>query len=226
MGNSCFGDNIHIFKEVNLNACSKKQDINLRSDRILSKDEEKINPNEKHKEKNKKKTKNKMNELFNYFSESEKEIMNNLKKKDKSKRIPTKKRQDYTIDNKDNNKYELMLKRLLEQKNVKKNGPKRRETLRKDNGNIKEMIKDILTENKNEILNNKNQRPDPEDSGKLLISKPNNSRGRLSAILDRNTLFKNNLNKKNYIFQDRKTFCAVLAEANGVDKKKNNLKNK
>ena len=123
MGNSCFCDNIHFIKDVKLNVCFQRQDITSKSDQILVKDEDKLNTNDKNKEKVLfKKNSNKMNEILNYFNESEKEIINNLKK-DKAKRI-AKKKQDQTIDTKDNNKYELMLRRLLEQQNIKKLGQK------------------------------------------------------------------------------------------------------
>ena len=93
MGNSCFCDNIHFIKDVKLNLCYQKQDINNKSDHIIIK-EEQLNTNEKSKEKEKEKTnpKNKMNELLIYFNELEKEIMNNFKKKPKVKKIPIKKR--------------------------------------------------------------------------------------------------------------------------------------
>ena len=72
-----------------------------------------------------------MNEIINYFNEGEKEILDNIKKREKVKKIPQNKKLDQTINAKDDNKYELMLKRLLEQQNIKKIGPKRRETIRK-----------------------------------------------------------------------------------------------
>ena len=135
-----------------------------------------------------------MNEILNYFNEGEKEIIDNIKKKGKSKRFPSKKKRDHTIEMKEDNKYELMLKRLLEQQNIKKIGPKRRETIRKDGDYIKDMVKNLLLENKNDILNNKNK----NDNGTLLIKKQVNKKGRFSVILDRNILFMNNLhnNKK------------------------------
>ena len=85
MGNSCLFDNIHFIKDVKLNVCFQKQDINLKSDQVL-KDDEKIT-NAKHKEKDKEKNKNnnKMNEILNYFNEGEKEIIDNIKKKENQK---------------------------------------------------------------------------------------------------------------------------------------------
>lgn len=230
MGNSCFCDNIHFIKDVKLNVCFQKQDINLKSDQVL-KDDEKIT-NAKHKDKDKEKNKknNKMNEILNYFNEGEKEIIDNIKKKEKSKRFPTKKKHDHTIEIKEDNKYELMLKRLLEQQNIKKIGPKRRETIRKDGDNIKDMVKNLLLENKNDILNNKNK----NDNGTLLIKKQVNKKGRFSVTLDRNILFMNNLNNNKKKFQEqyfnnRNTICEVDFESSGVGlikKKSNESKNK
>ena len=111
-----------------------------------------------------------MNEILNYFNEGEKELMNNIKKKANGKNIPSKKRKVRKNDTKEDNKYELMLKRLLEQQNIKKVGPKRRETIRKEGGEkIKETVKNLLAENKNDVLKNKNKKEDPNNS--LLIKK-------------------------------------------------------
>ena len=218
MGNSCFCDNIHFIKDVKLNLCYQKQDINNKSDHIIIK-EEQLNTNEKSKEKEKEKTnpKNKMNELLIYFNELEKEIMNNFKKKPKVKKIPIKKKNDMAIDIKEENKYELMLKRLLEQQNIKKIGPKRRETIRKEGEEkIKELVKNLLAENKNDVLKNKKN-----ENNTLLIKKQFQKKGRFSVTLDRNSLYSNgiNINKKKQFqeqyFNNRNTICEVIAETNG-----------
>ena len=216
MGNSCFGDNIHFIKDVKLNLCFQKQDINNKSDHIIIK-EDQLNTNEISKEKEKTKPKNKMNELLNYFNEGEKEIMNNLKKKAKVKKIPTKKKNEKTIEILEENKYELMLKRLLEQQNIKKIGPKRRETIRKQGEEkIKELVKNLLEENKNDILKNKKN-----ENNTLLIKKQFQKKGRFSVTIDRNSLYSNgiNINKKKQFqeqyFNNRNTICEVIAETNG-----------
>ena len=221
MGNSCFCNNINFIKDVKLNVCFKKQVINNKSDQILIRDEDKTNINEKNKEKEKGKikSKNKMNEILNYFNEGEKEIMNNIKKKAKAKKIPSNKRIDRINNNKDDNKYELMLKRLLEQQNIKKVGPKRRETIRKEGEEkIKETVKNLLTENKNDVLKNKNKKEEQNNS--LLIKKQFNKKGRFSVTIDRNVLFMNNLNNKKKKFQEqymknRNTMYEVIVESNG-----------
>ena len=216
MGNSCFCDNIHFIKDVKLNLCFQKQDINNKSDHIIIK-EDQLNTNEINKEKEKAKPKNKMNELLNYFNEGEKEIMNNLKKKAKVKKIPTKKKNEKTIEILEENKYELMLKRLLEQQNIKKIGPKRRETIRKDGEEkIKELVKKLLEENKNDVLKNKKN-----ENNTLLIKKQFQKKGRFSVTIDRNSLYSNgiDINKKKQFqeqyFNNRNTICEVIAETNG-----------
>ena len=218
MGNSCFCSNINFIKDVKLNVCFNKQTINNKSDKILIKDEDKVNTNEK--QKNKKQTKNKMNEILNYFNEGEKEIMNNYKKKEKAKNISTKKRLDHTNINQNDNKYELILKRLLEQQNIKKVGPKRRKTIRNEEGEkIKETVKNLLAENKEDILKNKNKNEEDQNNS-LLIKKEFNKKGRFSVSFDRNTTFMNSLNNmKKKIFQEqylknRNTMYEVIVESN------------
>ena len=216
MGNSCFCDNIHFIKDVKLNVCFQKQVINLKSDQILKDDEKITNSKHKEKNKNKKSNLNKMNEIINYFNEGEKEILDNIKKIEKSKRKPTKKKLDQTISAKDDNKYELMLKRLLEQQNIKKIGPKRRETIRKDGTHIRDMVKNLLIENKNDIINSKSK-----ENSTLLIKNDYNKKGRFSVTLDRNILFMNNLNNnkkklQEQYFNNRKTICEVDVEKKGL----------
>lgn len=201
MGNSCFCDNIHFIKDSKYSVCFQKQDITSKSDQVLYKDEDKIITNEKCR--NKKQPKTKMNELLSYFYEGEKEIINNLKKKDEAKKMNSKKKPDNTMESKDD-KYELMLKRLLDQQNIKKNGPKRRETIRNDGNYIRDLVKNLLIENKNDVLNNKNK----NDNNTLLIKNKFNKKARYSVTIDKNTLMNNiNINKKKFqeqYFNNRK----------------------
>ena len=228
MGNSCFCGNIRFIKDVKLNVCFQKQEINDKSDQILI-DEEKLNENEKSKEnleKDKNKSKNKMNELFTYFNDIEKELMNN-NKKNKIKKHPSKKKIKNTMIIKDDNKYELILKRLLEQQSIKKVGPKRRETIRKlGEEKIKDMVKNLLIENKNDILNKKNTNNKKEteadnENNSLLIKKQINKKGRFSVSVDRSALLFNNLNNNNKskrkFFNARNSISEVIGEINGSD---------
>ena len=232
MGNSCFCGNIHFIKDVKLNVCFQKQEISDKSDQILIK-EEKQNTSDKNREK-KEKDKNKMNELFIYFNDVEKEIMNDYKKSKVRKHIS--KKLINTL-NKEDNKYELMLKRLLEQQNIKKVGPKRRETIRKlGEEKIKDMVKNLLIENKNDILNKKNindkkdKNENKNENSSLLIKKEFNKKGRLSVAIDRNALFMNNLNNinnkkkaKRQYFNARNSISEVIGEINASDYKQSSI---
>ena len=203
MGNSCSCENIHFIKDVKLNVCFEKMEIHPKSDQVLYKDGNKgnkviININEKENISQKK-----MNEILNYFNEGEKEIINNIRKKNKLKKIQNKKKTNDIIDNnKDDNKYELILKRLLEQQNIKKIGPKRRETIRKEGDNI-------ALSKKNSI-----------ESNSLLIKAQFNKKGRFSVTVDKKSLMDNinHNNKKRFQEQylnNRMTICEVITESNG-----------
>ena len=223
MGNSCSCENIHFIKDVKLNVCLEKMEIVPKSDQVLYNDGNKdnkviINLNEKENISQKK-----MNEILNYFNEGEKEIINNIKKKNKLKKIQNKKKTNDIIDNnKDDNKYELILKRLLEQQNIKKIGPKRRETIRKEGDNIKDIVKELLKENKNMVLNKKNS----IESNTLLIKTQFNKKGRFSVTVDKKSLMENinHNNKKRFQEQylnNRMTICEVITESNGGLAKQN-----
>jgi hypothetical protein len=223
MGNSCSCENIHFIKDVKLNVCLEKMEIVPKSDQVLYNDGNKdnkviINLNEKENISQKK-----MNEILNYFNEGEKEIINNIRKKNKLKKIQNKKKTNDIIDNnKDDNKYELILKRLLEQQNIKKIGPKRRETIRKEGDNIKDIVKELLKENKNMVLNKKNS----IESNTLLIKTQFNKKGRFSVTVDKKSLMENinHNNKKRFQEQylnNRMTICEVITESNGGLAKQN-----
>ena len=224
MGNSCSCENIHFVKDVKLNVCFEKMEIAPKSDQVLYNDGNKIiiNLNEKKNKDNL--TQKKMNEILNYFNEGEREIINSIKKKNKAKKVQNKKKTNDLIDNnnRDDNKYELILKRLLEQQNIKKIGPKRRETIRKEGDNLKDIVKDLLKENKNIALNKKNS----IESNSLLIKTQFNKKGRFSVTVDKKSLMENinHNNKKRFQEQylnNRMTICEVITESNGGLAKQN-----
>ena len=164
------------FKDIKINICLDKQSTNSKTEHILTK-EKNINI----------KGENEIMKLKKYFDENEQEILNNLNKKEKVKK--NFKKRDSMVGALPDNKYELMLKRLLEQKNIKRIGPKRRETIRKEN-NIKSMVNDILIENRNEIKNAKGNNADFNRKNSTLIIK-NNSQVRFSITIDKGGLSKN-----------------------------------
>ena len=124
---------------------------------------------------------------------------------------------------KDDNKYELILKRLLEQQNIKKIGPKRRETIRFEGGDdIKEMVKNLLKENKKDILSKKSE----TENNNILLKKQFQKKGRFSVTIDKNTLLTNNVNNKKKFqeqyLNNRNTICEVIAESNRQNSSESN----
>ncbi len=127
--------------------------------------------------------------IIKYFNEEEKEILTDLYKQRDKDKIFTR--------NKDNTKYELMLKRLLEQQNIKIIGPKRRETIRNEGHKIKEMVTQILQENKTSALKTSNNK-DKENEDNTLFIYPTKKKGRLSQTIDKNILINNKIKKDPY----------------------------
>ena len=109
--------------------------------------------------------------IAKYFNEGEKEINTKIEKK-KVKRILSHKKakifKSYNVAG--DSKYELMLKRLLEQKKIERKGPKRRKTLRVNNNkNITKLISEVVEENKNNKKEDNNAAVD--NSNNLDLSK-------------------------------------------------------
>lgn len=191
MGNSCLClKNNNSIKNKNIADISLDKDsINLATEQIMDK-----------KDTITEKRSFGINELKKYFEENEKEILNNLNKKEKAKKDYRNKKRISIIGLMNDNKYELMLKRLLEQKNIKRNGPKRRETIRNDD-KIKILVNDIMVENKNLVLNNKhNSRANNNNplnrNSTLLIKKKDDKKIRLSVTIERQGLMNNINNNK------------------------------
>jgi hypothetical protein len=183
MGNACFCSKNHLIRDIKVDICLDRESFNLATEQVLINED---NMEEKHGKG--------ILELKKYFDENEKEILNNLNKKEKAKKRNKKRQSIIGIIN--DNKYELMLKRLLEQKNKKRNGPKRRETNRKED-NIKVLVNEVLMEKNNKVINNKNSKlknnVEINRNSSLIIKDKNNKNIRLSVTTDKNELA-NNLN--------------------------------
>jgi hypothetical protein len=180
-----------LFNNFKINECcpNKNSVTDLaKTDQVLTRDISQGEA-EKEKESNIKTIKqNSLHGIISYFNEVEKEILTDIyKQQDKDKK--------YTR-NKDNARYELMLQRLLEQQNIKKVGPKRRETIRNKKNEIKEMVKQILQENKNEILKNTNIKDINDENITLLITQQEKiERWSQSQTMDKKILMQNNIKK-------------------------------
>ena len=176
-----------LFNNFKINECcpNKNSVTDLaKTDQVLTRDISQGEA-EKEKESNIKTIKqNSLHGIISYFNEVEKEILTDIyKQQDKDKK--------YTR-NKDNARYELMLQRLLEQQNIKKVGPKRRETIRNKKNKIKEMVKQILQENKNEILKNTNIKDINDENITLLITQQEKiERWSQSQTMDKKILMQN-----------------------------------
>ena len=184
MGSACFLKNLNL-----ADCCSNKSMVTniSKSDQVLTKD---IPSNEESKEKDLKNknidnNNNKLSGILKYFNTEEKEILAEYyKQRDKEKNL---------TKNRDNDKYELMLKRLLEQQTIKRVGPKRRQTIR-DGGKIMKLIKQIIQENKDEALRTTNTKEKESEDISLLVT-TSHKKGRNSQNIDKNILMKNKFKK-------------------------------
>ena len=139
-----------------------------------------------------------MSQIIDYFNEEEAEILkeyNMLKEKTK---IKSKKNTE--------DKYGLMLQRLLEQKNIKMIGPKRRETIRKEGEKIQTLVEQLLKENKNDIL----KQSRVESGGTLIIKQPPQKKGRASVTMDKNPLLVNSRKRGENFFMKRNSLSSFL----------------
>ena len=94
-----------------------------------------------------------------------------------------------------NPKYELMLKRLLEQQNKEKKGPKRRETIRiNNNKKFIKLIHEAIEDNKNKEKNLKNKLQKKES---ILL----NPKDKMNAIITsgKQSVIINKISKRNFL---------------------------
>ncbi len=205
MGNSFICAPFEFYKDINI--CFQTQAIEKKESQLI------VNiDNEKDK------YKGKMDQLINYFNENEKELFYNFNKKEKTKKQFNKKKHNNALNKLSENKYELMLKRLLEQKEVKRNGPKRRETIRTED-KIKLMVSEVMKQNLEDIKNKKiSDNTLIKNDNDLLIKNINSAKYRNSATIDKKGVITNKINNKlkgdNYL-QYRNTINEIINESSG-----------
>ena len=142
------------------NICSHYKDVKL--DSLLEDQMQNDNENEQIEATN-------LYNIAKYFNEGEKEINSKIEKKNIKRIISHKKAKHLkSYNNVGDSKYELMLKRLLEQKKIERKGPKRRETLRINNNKnaiklINEVIEDNKKDNKQKTINDSNNTNNDEN---------------------------------------------------------------
>ena len=133
-------------------------------------------------------------DMVKYFDEMEKENTKNEKKKIRKILSFKKLKNSNTLYN-NNPKYELMLKRLLEQQNKEKKGPKRRETIRiNNNKKFIKLIHEAIEDNKNKEKNIKNKLQKKES---ILL----NPKDKMNAIITsgKQSVIINKIAKRNFL---------------------------
>jgi hypothetical protein len=177
MGNSCFASTKNCIQS-HFDICVDNNISNINVEESIN--EEKI-------------SNNKINKLKNYFSIVEKEISDDLDKR--NIKISAKKKRNSGFINLlliDKSKYENMLNKLLEQQNIERKGPKRRETIRTGN-KINDLVKEVINEKKN----NEKNKLKPKRRYSLIIKNKDKQKIRQSSTLHRNEFLKcKSLNKK------------------------------
>ena len=148
-----------------------------------------------------------MSQIIDYFNEEESAMLEEYtKQKEKTKGMGKKN---------NNEKYELMLRRLLDQRNVKMIGPKRRQTIRKEGDKIQTIVHELLKENKKDILKgNKN------NIGTLIIKQPPKKKGRASVTIDKNSLLSIPKKRGDNFFKKRNSLNEMINKIDSNDFKK------
>ena len=142
-------------------------------------------------------------DMVKYFDEMEKENTKNEKKKLRKIFSFKKLKNSNTLYN-NNQKYELMLKRLLEQQNKEKKGLKRRETIRiNNNKNFIKLIHEAIEDNKNKEKKIKNKLQKKESISILLNAK--DKMNLLSISSGKQSVIINKIAKKNFLDNLRET---------------------
>ena len=151
MGNSCFCTTNNFFNNPRINICFENDSMIGITEKVLSKGD---TDNQKQEVG--------INKLRKYFDESD-----NLIEKEKLRKYMFRKKRETILGTTIDIKYEIMLKRLLDQKSIKRKGPKRRKTIRSDENEIKKIIDEVIKENKNEKKNS-NNKPEEEKASKVI----------------------------------------------------------
>ena len=166
MGNSCFCINNNYFYNSKINICFDTDSMIGITEKVLSNGDT-----------NNQKQEIGINKLKKYFDEND-----NLIEKEKLRKYMFRKKRETILGTTIDIKYEIMLKRLLDQKNIKRKGPKRRKTIRNNDNGIIKIIDEVILENKNENKNNKKEE-NKFLNATLIIKNKNNSKKKQSTSI-------------------------------------------
>ena len=166
MGNSCFCTNNNYFYNSKINICFETDSMIGITEKVLSNGDT-----------NNQKQEIGIPKLKKYFDESD-----NLIEKEKLRKYMFRKKRETILGTTIDIKYEIMLKRLLDQKNIKRKGPKRRKTIRNGENEIIKIVNEVILENKNENKNNKKEQ-NKFLNATLIIKNKNNSKKKQSTSI-------------------------------------------
>ena len=147
--------------------------------------------------------------IAKYFNEGEKEINTKIEKKKVKRILSHKKVQAKTYNNSNqanDTKYELMLKRLLEQKKIERKGPQRRKTLRiNNNADMIKVVNKVIEENKklNEQKNKENEKNNNKNNANICNEYSQNRGSILLNYKDKKKLEKYTNSRQSYIISNK-----------------------
>ncbi len=147
--------------------------------------------------------------IAKYFNEGEKEINTKIEKKKVKRILSHKKVQVKTYNNSNqanDTKYELMLKRLLEQKKIERKGPQRRKTLRiNNNADMIKVVNEVIEENKklNEQKNKENEKNNNKNNANICNEYSQNRGSILLNYKDKKKLEKYTNSRQSYIISNK-----------------------
>ena len=147
--------------------------------------------------------------IAKYFNEGEKEINTKIEKKKVKRILSHKKVQAKTYNNSNqanDTKYELMLKRLLEQKKIERKGPQRRKTLRiNNNADMIKVVNEVIEENKklNEQKNKENEKNNNKNNANICNEYSQNRGSILLNYKDKKKLEKYTNSRQSYIISNK-----------------------
>ena len=182
------------------NICSPYKDVKL--DSLLEDQMQNDNENEQIEATN-------LYNIAKYFNEGEKEINTKIEKKKVKRILSHKKVQAKTYNNSNqanDTKYELMLKRLLEQKKIERKGPQRRKTLRiNNNADMIKVVNEVIEENKklNEQKNKENEKNNNKNNTNICNEYSQNRGSILLNYKDKKKLEKYTNSRQSYIISNK-----------------------
>lgn len=209
MGNSCFCTNNNFFYNSRINICFENDSFLEITEKVLSKGDDKNQKQEIG-----------IIKLKKYFDQSD-----SLIEKERLREYMFRKKRETILGTTIDIKYEIMLKRLLEQKNIKRNGPKRRKTIRSNEKEIKKIVDEVIMENKKENKNIKHKKEENKFlNATLIIKNKNNSKKKQSTSIiitksEKKDRLINNINNR----INRKLKKNILKNANTLNG--NNIEN-